>query len=205
MSAWPDQPDDFIEWTRYRDSSVEAYTFLQRQTYGEYLRATFFASIAQAGSQTSIEIRRQEAAAIERGGESGWCVHCGESPSIEADVVVLATGHRPPVDPFKHRWSGSRVRYIEDPWSSLALTAIEGDESVCLLGTGLTAIDVLQCLARSGRSAPVGRAGITRSSRGCSRRNPPTNQSAEIAHRLSPAANESCRIHSNLLALRQFS
>jgi len=155
MSAWPDQPNDFLEWARYRDSSVEPYTFLQRRTYGEYLRATFFAAIAQAGSQTSIEIRREEADVIERRGESGWRVRCRESPSIEADVVVLATGHRPPVDPLKHRWSGSRARYIEDPWSSLALTAIERDESVCLLGTGLTAIDVLQCLARSGRSAPV--------------------------------------------------
>lgn len=155
MSAWPDQPEDFLEWARCRDPSVGAYTFLQRHTYGEYLRGTFFAAIAQAGTQTSIEIRRQEADTIERRTGSGWCVRCRESAPIEADVVVLATGHRPPVDPLKHQWSGSRVRYIEVPWSSLALTAIEGDESVCLLGTGLTAIDVLQCLARSGRSAPV--------------------------------------------------
>jgi len=155
MSAWPDQPDDFLEWARYRDSSVGAYAFLQRHTYGEYLRSTFFAAIAQAGIQTSIEIRRQEAEAIERRSESGWCVRCCESPSIEADVVVLATGHRPPGDPLKHQWSGSRARYIEAPWSSLALTAIGEDESVCLLGTGLSAIDVLQCLARPARSAPV--------------------------------------------------
>ena len=149
MSAWPDQPDDFLEWARHRDSSVGAYTFLQRHTYGEYLRGTFFAAIAQAGIKTSIEIHRQEADAIERRSESGWSVRCRGGASIEADVVVLATGHRPPVDPLKHQWSGSRARYIEAPWSSLALTAIEGDESVCLLGTGLTAIDVLQCLVRS--------------------------------------------------------
>jgi uncharacterized NAD(P)/FAD-binding protein YdhS/predicted metal-dependent enzyme (double-stranded beta helix superfamily) len=154
MSAWPDRPADFLEWARYRDPSVGPYTFLQRQAYGEYLRATFFEAIEQAGIQTSIEIRREEADTIERC-ESRWRVHCHESPSIEADVVVLATGHRPPVDPLKHRWSGSRARYIEDPWSSLALTAIEPDESVCLLGTGLTAVDVLQCLVRSARSAPV--------------------------------------------------
>jgi uncharacterized NAD(P)/FAD-binding protein YdhS/uncharacterized membrane protein YoaK (UPF0700 family)/predicted metal-dependent enzyme (double-stranded beta helix superfamily) len=154
MSAWPDRPDDFLEWARHRDSSAGPYTFLQRQAYGEYLRATLFGAIEQAGMQTSIEIRREEADAIERG-ENGWRVRCRESQSIEADVVVLATGHRPPVDPLKQRWSGSRARYIEDPWSSLALSSIEADESVCLLGTGLTAIDVLQCLIRSARTAPV--------------------------------------------------
>ncbi|MGO9932257.1 MAG: FAD/NAD(P)-binding protein, partial [Steroidobacteraceae bacterium] len=155
MSAWPDRPDDFLEWARRRDASVEPHTFLPRRAYGEYLRATFLTAAAQAGIQTSIEIRREEADSIERRGERGWRVHCGGSQAIEADIVVLATGHRPPVDPLKQRWSGSRARYIEDPWSSLALSAVEKDESVCLLGTGLTAIDVLQSLGGSARSAPI--------------------------------------------------
>jgi uncharacterized NAD(P)/FAD-binding protein YdhS/quercetin dioxygenase-like cupin family protein len=155
MSAWPDRADDFLEWAKQRDSSVGPYSFMPRRTYGEYLRATFLEAIAQAGPQVSVEIRREEANSIERRGNRGWRVHCRESQPIEADVVVLATGHRPLVDPLSARWSGSRARYIEDPWSSLMLTAIEKDESVCLLGTGLTAIDVLQSLGGSARSAPV--------------------------------------------------
>jgi uncharacterized NAD(P)/FAD-binding protein YdhS len=155
MSAWPDRPDDFLEWAKQRDPSVIPYSFVPRRTYGEYLRATFLDAIAQAGPQMSAEIRREEADSIERRDKAGWRVHCGESQPIEADVVVLATGHRPLVDPLSGRWSGSRARYIEDPWSSLMLTAIEKDESVFLLGTGLTAIDVLQSLGGSARSAPV--------------------------------------------------
>jgi uncharacterized NAD(P)/FAD-binding protein YdhS/predicted metal-dependent enzyme (double-stranded beta helix superfamily) len=154
MSVWPDRPDDFLEWARDRDSCVGPYTFLQRDVYGEYLRATLFNSIEQAGTQTSIEIRREDAHHIERG-QKGWRVHCRARAPIEADVVVLAIGHRPPVDPLKQRWSGSRARYIVDPWSSLMLSAIEKHESVCLLGTGLTAIDVLQSLGGSARSAPI--------------------------------------------------
>jgi uncharacterized NAD(P)/FAD-binding protein YdhS/predicted metal-dependent enzyme (double-stranded beta helix superfamily) len=154
MSAWPDRPDDLLRWAKDRDSSVGPYTFLQRHAYGEYLRTTFFEAVEQAGPRSSVEIRREEADVIERV-ENGWRVHCSESQSIEAQVVVLATGHRPPMDPLDGRWSGSRARYIEDPWSSLALTAIEADESVCLLGTGLTAMDVLQCLVGRGRTAAV--------------------------------------------------
>jgi uncharacterized NAD(P)/FAD-binding protein YdhS/predicted metal-dependent enzyme (double-stranded beta helix superfamily) len=154
MSAWPDRPDDLLRWARNRDSSVGPYTFLQRHAYGEYLRSTLFEAVEQAGARSSVEIRREEADVIERV-ENGWRVHCSESVSIEAQAVVLATGHRPPMDPLDERWSGSRARYIEDPWSSLALTAIEADESVCLLGTGLTAMDVLQCLVGRGRTAAV--------------------------------------------------
>jgi len=155
MSAWPDRSDDFLEWAKQRDSSVVPYSFMPRRAYGEYLRATFLDAIAQAGPQVSVEIRREEADTIERRGNSGWRVHCKESQPIEADVVVLATGHRPLVDPLSESWSGSRARYIEDPWSSLMLTAIEKNESVCLLGTGLTAIDVLQSLGGAARSARV--------------------------------------------------
>jgi uncharacterized NAD(P)/FAD-binding protein YdhS/predicted metal-dependent enzyme (double-stranded beta helix superfamily) len=155
MSAWPDRSDDFLEWAKQRDSSVVAHSFMPRRTYGEYLRTTFLDAIAEAGPQVSVEIRREEADTIERRGQSGWRVHCKQSQPIEADIVVLATGHRSLVDPLSGRWSGSRARYIEDPWSSLTLTAIEKAESVCLLGTGLTAIDVLQSLGGSARSARV--------------------------------------------------
>jgi len=155
MSAWPDRSDDFLEWAKRRDSSVVPYSFIPRRFYGEYLRTTFLDAIAQARPQVSVEIRRDEADTIERRGESGWRVLCKENRPIDAAAVVLATGHRPLVDPLRERWSGPRVRYIEDSWSSAMLTAIEKDESVCLLGTGLTAIDVLQSLGGSTRSAPV--------------------------------------------------
>src|SRR5690606_35105771 len=52
-------------------------------------------------------------------------------------------------------WTGSRARYVEVPWSSLALSAIAHDEPVLLLGTGLTAVDVLLTLTRGPRTAPI--------------------------------------------------
>ncbi len=155
MSAWPDRPHDFLQWASHRDSSVGPYSFLPRCMYGEYLRATFLDAIAHAGPQVSVEIIRHNVDTVDRRSASGWLVGFHGTESIEAEVVVLATGHRPPVDPLNHHWSGSRARYIEDPWSSLQLTAIGKDESVCLLGTGLTALDALQSLGGSGRSAPV--------------------------------------------------
>jgi uncharacterized NAD(P)/FAD-binding protein YdhS/quercetin dioxygenase-like cupin family protein len=155
MSAWPDRPNDFLEWSKRRDPGISPYAFLQRRSYGEYLRATFFDSIALAGSCISVEHHRQEARRVEWRCEGGWRIGLGNGSAIDADTVVLATGHRPPDDPLGRCWSGSRARYVNDPWATLALTSIEPQETVCLLGTGLTTIDVLQSLSQSARQAPV--------------------------------------------------
>jgi uncharacterized NAD(P)/FAD-binding protein YdhS/predicted metal-dependent enzyme (double-stranded beta helix superfamily) len=163
MSAWSDRPDDFLQWARRRDPAVGPDSFLPRAIYGEYLRETLCQALAQTGFQSSFEIRADEVDTIERCSAGGWRVHCAQRAAIEADVVVLATGHRPVVDPLKGCWSGARTRYIEDPWGSGALSSIEPDETVCLLGTGLTAVDTLLSLlrqTRTGRIMALSRRGV---------------------------------------------
>jgi uncharacterized NAD(P)/FAD-binding protein YdhS len=72
-----------------------------------------------------------------------------------ADAVVLAIGHRPPSDPIGARWSSSRARLIADPWQPFALNLVEPDESVVVLGSGLTAVDAVLSLAHPDRRAPI--------------------------------------------------
>lgn len=154
MSAWPDRPADFYDWARARDPRVEPTTFLPRKLYAEYVRARFFECASRASERISAEVRRDEVAAITRtrGGRHRLEVSGG---TLDADVVVLATGHRQPDDPLARAWTGSRARYVEDPWSSLALTAIRPDETVLVLGSGLTAVDALLSIAKQPRTAPV--------------------------------------------------
>lgn len=152
MSAWPDRPGDFVRWAQARDPSIAPSDFLPRKIYGEYVREALLATAAEAGDGVSLEVRRTEVGAIEEAPD-GWRVQAGGE--LDAAAVVLAVGHRPPDDPLRDRWTGKRTRYIEDPWASLALSAIRPDEPVVLLGTGLTAIDVLLSVARPPRSAPV--------------------------------------------------
>jgi uncharacterized NAD(P)/FAD-binding protein YdhS len=154
MSAWPDRPNDFLDWLRQRDPDIAPYSFLERRAYGEYLRDALFEALSQSDRLT-IEVRREEIECIERRAGGGWSFRCQQGAALEADAVVLATGHRPPDDPLAERWTGARARYVQDPWAALALASIEPHESVCLLGTGLTAIDVLQSLSKTTRSGVV--------------------------------------------------
>ncbi len=155
MSAWPDQPNDLLAWVSHRDATLGPYSFLPRRTYGEYLRSTLLDTLQQAGPRVSVELRRQDAGAVKRSGARRWQIDCGSNRAIEADALLLATGHQPPADTLKRHWQGPKTRYIENPWSLPTLDMIRSDESVCILGTGLTAIDMLQSLGGGTRSAPV--------------------------------------------------
>lgn len=154
MSAWPDRPAHFAEWMAGRDPQLTGASFAPRRLYGEYVRETFFDVARTAGDRVGVEIRRAEVERIEAS-SGGWTLACSGGERVDASALVIATGHRLPDDPLRGRWSGTRARYIEDPWSSLALSGIAPDEPVLLLGSGLTAVDALLTLHRAPRSAPT--------------------------------------------------
>jgi uncharacterized NAD(P)/FAD-binding protein YdhS/predicted metal-dependent enzyme (double-stranded beta helix superfamily) len=152
MSAWPDRPADFVEWASRRFGEVRPTDFLPRQWYGEYVRETLLNSAETSGQLSVVfdEVRR-----VARHPAGGWMVHLGRHPSLRADGVVLAVGHRPPSDPIGKRWDGPRTRFISDPWRPFATHVVGPDDPVVVLGSGLTAVDTVLSLTQSERRAPI--------------------------------------------------
>jgi uncharacterized NAD(P)/FAD-binding protein YdhS/predicted metal-dependent enzyme (double-stranded beta helix superfamily) len=155
MSAWPDMPEDFVTFAQSKDPSVGPDDFLPRKIYGHYLRKTVFDLAEATGEHLSAEIMHDEVTHLAPVSSSGWNVKTARGRCIQADLAILAVGHLPPNDPLANTWSGPRVRYVTDPWASLALSAIEPDETVLLIGSGLTAVDAILTLNRPDRIAPL--------------------------------------------------
>ncbi|OWK37549.1 FAD/NAD(P)-binding protein [Fimbriiglobus ruber] len=153
MSAWPDRPEDFLNWARRRDPAVAPGDFLPRQWYGHYLRETLHE--AARGSHADLSVLLEEVRRVARHPAGGWMVHLGRGTSLRADVVVLAIGHRPPSDPLHKLWTGPRDRFLADPWQPYAVRTIPPDDAVAILGSGLTAIDAVLSLNQHPRTAPV--------------------------------------------------
>lgn len=155
MSAWPDRPEDFLNWARQRNAKSRPEDFLPRQWYGEYVRETLWDAARQATPYAELRVLFDEVRRVARRPEGRWLVHLERGTSILADAVVLAVGHRPPSDPIGKRWSGPRTRLIADPWKPFGLNLIEPDEPVVILGAGLTAVDAVLSLAHPDRKAPI--------------------------------------------------
>ena len=155
MSAWPDLPEDFQDYARSKDPSVCPNDFLPRRIYGPYVRKTMLELAEAAGEHISAAVLRDEVTRMEPVASSGWSIETSSGRSVHADLAILAVGHRPPNDPLANGWSGPRTRFITDPWASLTLSQIGPDEPVLLIGSGLTAVDVILTLNRPDRSAPI--------------------------------------------------
>jgi len=79
----------------------------------------------------------------------GVMLHDGRE--IRADIVVLATGNLPPRPPHtRDSWLYDTRHFIGDPWASDAFGDLDPDDTVVLLGTGLTMVDIALKLASEG-------------------------------------------------------
>lgn len=152
MSAFPDRPDHFCEWLAARGLGCEA-AFVTRATYGNYLRETLAAAMEKYGRRLKL-VDDAVLDIEERGGQVTLGLVNGGL--VEADRAVLAIGNLPPHDP--PAIAGTKLpswRYIGDPWASDFEEGLTDDQTVLVIGTGLTAVDVILRLASTGFGGPI--------------------------------------------------
>jgi len=148
---------DFDRWFR----ASEAYhtdpdaqwqdgkVYPQRGQFGAYVAEQF----ARAAEHSPVRLAhvRDHAVALRNGG-----VVTASGAVYHADEVVLAISHPPPAVP---KWLAKKLHHhaglIANPWRSDALAAVKPQDSVAIIGTGLTMSDVVASLYRQGHRGSV--------------------------------------------------
>ncbi|MFI6316154.1 FAD/NAD(P)-binding protein [Nonomuraea sp. NPDC050556] len=119
-----------------------------RALYGEYLRQT----AEEAAARLPLDVRRGRVTAVERrGGEVVLRTEDGHGQAV--DRVVLCVGSGTPRDLFG--LSGV-PGYVADPYPlARTLPGVPRESAVAVIGSGLTAVDVVVSLAASGHTGPI--------------------------------------------------
>jgi uncharacterized NAD(P)/FAD-binding protein YdhS/quercetin dioxygenase-like cupin family protein len=132
MSLDPDVRDDFVRWAASEDAP---HAFLPRARYGAYVVERLADAIrASAGK---LRVVRGEVAQID-----ATSVGLTDGTRLAAETVIVATGLAPrlvssglPADPR-----------IIDAWDEAALSTVPREGRILILGSGLTALDVIAFL-----------------------------------------------------------
>ncbi|MET0307642.1 MAG: FAD/NAD(P)-binding protein [Sphingomonas sp.] len=159
MSAFPDDPSHFVRWLEARGVPDAATAFIPRVTFGEYLRELLEDALRTSGDRLTLV--RGEVVDLES--EEGVTVRLRDR-TIEADAAVLAVGNLPPhTPPGLDPDLLSPTRYKGDPWDPSVPENLSDNDTVLIIGTGLTMVDVVLLLdARGfrGRIVALSRRGL---------------------------------------------
>ena len=132
MSLDPETPDDFVRWAHAEDAP---HAFLPRTTYGSYVVSRF--ADALRDSSGKLRVVRGEAIEVNEKG-----IVLSNGATLPAEAVVLATGIQPRLAPG----ALPEDPRIVDAWDESALATLPLGGKVLILGSGLTALDVLAFL-----------------------------------------------------------
>jgi uncharacterized NAD(P)/FAD-binding protein YdhS/quercetin dioxygenase-like cupin family protein len=152
MSMDPRNPKDFLDYLEEHGQGVPPERFVSRRVYGDYVRARFVQQVEQRSGR--VRILHGEAIDVLPEG-SGWKVQLGDGHSLQAEHVVLATGVGPVRLPRALEPLRGHPGLIEDVWAPGAVQSIPGDHRVLVVGTGLTALDLIASLRRQGHRGSV--------------------------------------------------
>jgi uncharacterized NAD(P)/FAD-binding protein YdhS len=123
--------------------------------YGAYVEAILNEAETTAPDYVHLERITDEAVGIEPG-NVGATVSLSNGESIQADRIVLALGNFSPADPpIQDRSFYKSSRYKGNAYSAQALTDVDPDDSVLLIGSGLTMVDLTLTLFRQGHRGKI--------------------------------------------------
>lgn len=155
MTLLPEDAEHFQRWlleTGALSDDPEAATpdghiFARRSAFGRYVGA----QLAPFVSAGVVEHRRTAVRTVTEDQAGGWRVEAEDGSVLSVDRLVVATTHPSPQAPAAlDRALAGHPRYIPDATVPGALSRIEPDDRVLVVGTGLTAADVIASLDDAG-------------------------------------------------------
>ncbi|BBX01769.1 hypothetical protein MMOR_27050 [Mycolicibacterium moriokaense] len=157
MSAFPHEPDHFLQWLRTRSEFESASEidlrerFVPRQIYGDYVRSIVQHHLQSPGEMAPASAEFVIGSAVDvEPSESGCLVRLADGSTLSADRVVLATGNEPPAALPGTESLSEHPAWVGNPWQSWEERLPPYHGSIVILGTGLTAVDAILTLRAKG-------------------------------------------------------
>ncbi|TCL65178.1 FAD/NAD(P)-binding protein [Rhizobium sp. BK251] len=167
MSLVPAEPEQFERWIADHHAidddpkarRPDGQLFPRRRVFGEYVDSKL-QPLVRSGRIRHV---RSIVTDVSRHG-GRWRLASDSGAVLEADIVVIATSHPPPTAPEPlASVLRDHPRFVADPTTLKALDRVRADDSVLVVGNGLTSADVIASLTargHKGRITAISRRGL---------------------------------------------
>jgi uncharacterized NAD(P)/FAD-binding protein YdhS len=149
ISALPDQPNHFLEWLqRNYDARMTEADFAPRAVFGRYIQSLL---------KTVPNVDHRQTAVLDcHVADEQATLALADGTKIVADAVVLATGNFDPA-PLSGvaEETVSSGTYCNSAWGDSTYANLSPNAPVALIGSGLTAVDVLLRLREVGHRGQI--------------------------------------------------
>jgi uncharacterized NAD(P)/FAD-binding protein YdhS len=147
MGAFSGMPGGFYDWAK--NFAIAPESFAPRMVYGEYIAHILQEALALA-KQKGIAVSLHSNSPIDEVRAGSKLTLVTKNKEIAADALILATGNQTPrAFDFEKTLAADNPHYVKDMWQAGALSALPAGGSIVVIGTGLTAIDAVQTIAKS--------------------------------------------------------
>lgn len=140
MSLFDEQPQHFLNWLLKNNLIYNENDFVPRTHFGKYLHEELEKAINDH-SEHKVTLIKSIVIGIELNTEEKYTI---KSPRISIDdleKVFICTGNFAPSDISSSTEVQINFRYVKDPWSGHYLTNIHNEDTIAIVGTGLTMVD----------------------------------------------------------------
>jgi uncharacterized NAD(P)/FAD-binding protein YdhS len=145
MSLFTGDADHFVRWLGGRAGRMD---FVSRRLYGDYIGEV----VARTLERSQFTHVADRVVRLRSAAPSGFTLEASSGARFAAQAVVLATGNAAPNDEFLPVEMRLHPGYVGDPWR-FDYRAVGGQ--VLVIGSGLTALDVLVGLQGNGHRGTV--------------------------------------------------
>lgn len=155
MGAFADDVAHFMTWLGEKGYDYGPDSFVPRRIFGEYLRDVL--DNAQDEKHDSVKLNVFEDDAVDISVDSNKAeITLASGETMYSEKAVLAFGNFLPPHPSVADLSfTSHPKYFQSPWHEGVFESIEKNEDILIIGTGLSMVDVVLKLARSGHSGKI--------------------------------------------------
>lgn len=157
MSAFTSRPSDFVEWLARKGRHLDGDGFASRNDYGLYLRDTLASLLRAAHHRARVDFVKAKAINCAFQEEGIMMFRLSDGGDLRAVNVALCLGVGTASLPRLTAVSDRALlrRVVRNPWKLSWFGQVRENDTVAILGSGLTMIDQVLSLRNKGHRGKI--------------------------------------------------